>query len=1237
MRVYSLSLVILLSFVISCSSSDVYIEKKQSAWESRPTPSSGELVYEVFLVGDGGAPQFDGDDPVFNLLNSMTVNISKNSAVVFLGDNLYPAGLPDSLDPKRSYYEKRLTTQLDAIKDSKARIVFVPGNHDWDDGGQEGLERVRRQEEFIESYLDQGNTFLPDDGFPGPHEVKLLDADDVPGYDEDIRLLAIDTQWWLHKHEKPFGDTGEYDLHDPGNFLNELEDILRKRRKDNIIMAAHHPLFSNGSHGGRLPASTHFKPPVFGSIYALYRRFLGLEQDIVHHKYRELKESLMPILTQQPDLIYASGHDHNLQLFEQRARIDQYYIVSGSASKETYTANGRGSSFNYDKKGFAKLNYYLDGSIWVEFWAPIEDGSRGKLLFRTQLKAPREQFPEPDPVFEETLKDSVAIVAANPEYNRGTKFTRFFIGEHRRDAWSIPVSAPVFDIEEEKSGLEAIRLGGRGQSNSLHLEDSLSRKYVLRSVDKVAGKIWDENLRKTAALRLAQDQFSYIHPYAAFIIPPLADAAGIYHTNPKLFYIPGDPALGEFGQLEKGKLALFEEKPDNDMSHEPSVGRSEEVLSWRQMIREVEGDIDHRIDQRLMARSRLFDMWISDWDRHFDQWRWAAFEPADKKGKIYKPIPRDRDVAFMKMDKLPSLAKLGPFFQYQDFRESYGNIKGLTLNSLGLTRRFTNQLTREDWLGIADSLQMQLTDEVIDDAVKVFPEKVYERYGSEISRLLKIRRDKLSQVALTYYDLQTAVVSIPGSNKREEYIVTKIDESTTRVQVYKITKKGERRGKYYDRTFGYDETQEIRLYALGGDDVFRTEGVSNSKIKILMIGGPGEDEFNDSTPKKGRKDFKAYDTDSGNVWNVERNTKRIVSDDPLINQYNYEKDFQYNRLLPLLFVGGNNDDGFLFGGGIKFARNEFRKTPASIHTIKANHSIYNSAFNVIYQGEWFGLLSARSFILNAEILSPNNFRNFFGLGNETEQTVRNIKFYRAQLSQYILAPSIKFKELNAFDFTLGPRLQITDVSRDPNGFLNDPQLGISDKTFDDQWFAGFEASLSLYDVDNHVNPKQGFSFSTDARFNFGIRNLTDDFSKLTSELKLFLSPSLVPQLTIANRVGMAHNFGEFPFYESNALGGRHNLRGFRSTRFAGRSSVYHNLELRAELFDVYRYIFAGRFGLNAFMDTGRVWTDGENSSIWHQGFGGGIWFDFLGFAVLNFDYGLSEEDEFYSFGLGFFF
>lgn len=54
------------------------------------------------------------------------------------------------------------------------------------------------------------------------------------------------------------------------------------------------------------------------------------------------------------------------------------------------------------------------------------------------------------------------------------------------------------------------------------------------------------------------------------------------------------------------------------------------------------------VDEKLLARARLFDMWIVDWDRHPGQWRWAEME--DEGGEtMFRPTP-DGDNALFKFD-----------------------------------------------------------------------------------------------------------------------------------------------------------------------------------------------------------------------------------------------------------------------------------------------------------------------------------------------------------------------------------------------------------------------------------------------------------------------------------------------------------------------------------------------------------------------------------------------------------
>ena len=209
----------------------------------KSSPSESESIYKVYLIGDAGAPK-TYDDPTLTLFSKHLEKASKNSAAIFLGDNIYGNGLPDSTHPERLFYENRLLTQLKTVKEFSGKVFFIPGNHDWDNGQTHGLKAVKRQEQFIEDYLGRGNTFLPDNGFPGPHEVKLMDEDDHPDLNDDIRLVALDTQWWLHEYEKSYGDNGDFVVNDAGDVINKLEDIVRDRKNDYLIIAAHHPLVS---------------------------------------------------------------------------------------------------------------------------------------------------------------------------------------------------------------------------------------------------------------------------------------------------------------------------------------------------------------------------------------------------------------------------------------------------------------------------------------------------------------------------------------------------------------------------------------------------------------------------------------------------------------------------------------------------------------------------------------------------------------------------------------------------------------------------------------------------------------------------------------------------------------------------------------------------------------------------------------------------------------------------------
>ena len=134
-----------------------------------------------------------------------------------------------------------------------------------------------------------------------------------------------------------------------------------------------------------------------------------------------------------------------------------------------------------------------------------------------------------------------------------------------------------------------------------------------------------------------------------------------------------------------------------------------------------------------------------------------------------------------------------------------------------------------------------------------------------------------------------------------------------------------------------------------------------------------------------------------------------------------------------------------------------------------------------------------------------------------------------------------------------------------------------------------------------------------------------------------------PILTYVINLSGTTLFNEFEYYHAATLGGLNYtkdndvLRGYLRDRFSGRSSFAFNNELRLKLFNFKTYLFPGEFGINGFFDVGRVWYDGENSSIWHNNYGGGIWVSPMDVAVISAYYSVSKEENMFRLIVGFLF
>jgi len=831
-------------------------------------------------------------------------------------------------------------------------------------------------------------------------------------------------------------------------------------------------------------------------------------------------------------------------------------------------------------------------------------------------------------VFAQTDTSQYIITEASKNYERRTSYQKKW-GSHYRKEWSTPVKFKIVNLDTLAGGLNPYESGGGRQSKSLRLRDKDGKEYVLRSIDKNFGKALPEIYHGTFIESIINDQVTIGHPYAALTIPILAEAAGIYHTNPQIVYIPQQPALDSFNKDYGNQLYLFEQRPDENWESAPNFGNSKKIVGTEKLFEELQEDNDHSVDQLAFVRARLFDFLIGDWGRHEDQWRWASFKNGDE--KIYKPIPRDRDQAYTKFDGkwLGTIISAADFNHLQSFDKNITDITTFNFPARNLDRRLANQLSLKQWTDIANELQRSLTNAIIEKAIKQLPPEVYDMSGKDIVENLKSRRDKLAEYAASYYKFLAKDVDIVGSDKKELFQLNRLNDNETVLKVYKVKVIGDSTDKLiYERTFNTAETQEIRLYGMNDDDIFRLDGKVQKGTLVRIIGGGGNDVLEDKSYVAGRKKLtQVYDTDKKG-FQTSAETRLHISDDSVMNTYEY-KSFEYDK------KGFGMSPGFFsltLGWGE--TRHDWKKDPAgSDHNFKVKYSINRAAVYIDYKVIFYQTFRKWNFFAGAGAGVPNVI-NFFGVGNETAFPDYDRRYFRLRSHEYYARFGIN-RTIGKSQVELGPFYQTVRVKIDSNRFVNDfIKNGGSIYDLNRKHFVGADLSYKYQNTDHPIIPSKGFKFSGTAAYTYNLTTPDNSFTRLSSDASVYLP--VLKNVSFAIRAGGAANIGDAEFYQLNTLGSHDNLRGYRKWRFYGKQMAYNNNELRL-IFTARNKVFNGKYGLITFYDMGRVWQPGENSNTWHSGYGTGAFVSLFNKVILSGTYGISKEDNVISFYFGFYF
>ena len=298
-------------------------------------PAQENLLHRVVLIGDGGVPM--DSEPVLASLGQWANVYPEQTTVLFLGDNVYPAGVEE--DAVAAGHEI-LFKQISA---TTATRIFLPGNHDW---GHRGTDRLLREQAYLDA---NGIEFIPRDGCPGPVLRSILPARE--GSTRGISAIAFDIDPWFYGEE---GLPHCARNRTPEEFAAELGEMLRANRDQWLIVGAHHPLRTGGPHGGfsRGPMGDF----ITGTIYLR----TGTLQDAYEEPYRAIMAPIESALASAPPTLYAAGHDHNLQVLEGGYFAD-FQVVSGAGAtirvRDGHVTNIEGSLFAHGHAGFMVVDF----------------------------------------------------------------------------------------------------------------------------------------------------------------------------------------------------------------------------------------------------------------------------------------------------------------------------------------------------------------------------------------------------------------------------------------------------------------------------------------------------------------------------------------------------------------------------------------------------------------------------------------------------------------------------------------------------------------------------------------------------------------------------------------------------------------------------------------------------------------------------------------------------------------
>ena len=791
-------------------------------------------------------------------------------------------------------------------------------------------------------------------------------------------------------------------------------------------------------------------------------------------------------------------------------------------------------------------------------------------------------------------------LAIEPEF-AASGFQRFWLGSGYRDLWTTPVTLPVLDLRRYAGGLTPVRRVGGLQTPGLALTGADGRAYTFRSLRKEPDRSLPPEWRGSWAAWIVRDHTSSNHPGAALLLPPLAEAAGLMHTEPQLVVMPNDSLLGSFRTTFAGLPGTIEEYPRAGGDSIPSFHGATEIIHTRELWKRWLEGPENRIDSRAFLRARILDLYVSNWDRHRDQWRWARI-PGDD---VWEPLPEDPDMAFVKNDGAAVAMARGRDPKLVQFHGDFDRrLEGDTINGSEMDRWLLTDLDRAAFEEVVRDMQSRFTDDVIAQSIRQLPAEWHSMHA-DLAAALRARRGKLANVVMHYYENLATAVDIHATDRDEVVSVRRLEGGVLEVDVALA---GETK-PYYHRRFVPSETHEVRIYLHGGDDRVERTGPAGGPILVRVIAGAGADKVDDSASGE-TEIWKGTGTltkvaGRGTCEHGAWSNPEPDSTAPWLEPRNWG-----HWTMPVTEIAYGTDVGVVLGAGVTRTEWGFRSYPEEgQQELVGAWSTGENRGRLTYRGTFRGPASPRALRVDA-LASGMEQVYFFGFGNEnTVPADRNE--YRTGEQLVSVHPALLLQPSPSLQLDLGATFRASWSPTDRNNILNAVEpYGVG--TFEE---AGLRAGLELDSrrseqpsplFEYHAREKSSVSANlrVDGFYMPPILDVDRSFGGLEGEAVSYVGRD-ESRAQLGVRAGAKRVWGDHPWFESAFLGGRSTLAGYTHNRYAGDTSLYGGIETRVWLFSMKMVPVPCRFGVLGLAEGGRVWFSTETSDTWHGSWGAG--------------------------------